>query len=249
MTVVAPLAIYESYGAMAEYLVLGMVREGATVNAAPIAFDSAGYTDEFVALVQSSRPDARAPVLYDCWPRPELERYLSTPDLFIHTMWESSRLPAGWAARLNRARAVIVPTPFVADVCRASGVSVPIDVIPEGLDPEIYRLMTRPERPGLTTLIVGTPSARKHVREGVAAWQAAFAGDPAARLIIKTRFGVGGALPADPRIRVIDREETSRGIAHWYGEADVLLALGNEGFGLPIDRGHGDRTAGHRARV
>ena len=237
VTVVAPFAIYESYGALAEYLVLGMVREGAAVNPVPIAFDAGGYSDELVALVRSSQPERAAAVLYNCWPRPELERYLDSPDLFINTMWESSRLPDGWADRLNRARAILVPTRFVADVCRTSGVSVPIEVVPEGLDPEVYRPLRRPERPGLTTLIVGTPSGRKHVREGVAAWQTAFEGDPEARLIIKTRFGRGGATPADPRIRLVDGEERSRGIAHWYAEADVLLALGNEGFGLPMIEG------------
>ena len=237
VTLVAPFAIYESYGAVAEYLALGMIREGATVNPVPIAFDAEGYSDELVTVVRSSRPETGAPVLYDCWPRPELERYLDAPDLFIHTMWESSRLPDGWTDRLNRARAVIVPTPFVADACRASGVSVPIEVVPEGLDPQVYRPLRRPERPGVTTLIVGTPSGRKHVREGIAAWQAAFEGDQAARLIIKTRFGRSWATPDDPRIRVIDGEERTRGIAHWYGEADVLLALGNEGFGLPMIEG------------
>lgn len=239
VTLVAPFAIYESYGALAEYLVLGMVREGATVNPVPIAFDPAGYSDELVTIVRSSRPESGAPVLYDCWPRPELEQYLAAPELFIHTMWESSRLPEGWPERLNHARAVIVPTSFVAGVCRASGVTASVEVVPEGLDPDVYRPLTRPERPGVTTLIVGTPSGRKHVREGIAAWQTAFAGDPDARLIVKTRFGGAGAgpLPPDPRIRVVDREERTRGIAHWYGEADVLLALGNEGFGLPMIEG------------
>jgi glycosyltransferase involved in cell wall biosynthesis len=237
VTLVAPFAIYESYGALAEYLILGMVREGATVNPVPISFDAEGYSDELVTLVRSSRPETGAPVLYDCWPRPELERYLGTSDLFIYTMWESSRLPDGWTERLNQARAIMVPTPFVADACRASGVTVPIEVIPEGLDPEVYRPLRRPDRPGVTTLIVGTPSGRKHVREGIAAWQAAFDGNPDARLIIKTRFGRSWTTPDDPRIRVIDGEERSRGIAHWYGEADVLVALGNEGFGLPMIEG------------
>ena len=36
-------------------------------------------------------------------------------------MWETSRLPAAWPALLNDARAVIVPTRFVARVCRDSG--------------------------------------------------------------------------------------------------------------------------------
>jgi glycosyltransferase involved in cell wall biosynthesis len=31
--------------------------------------------------------------------------------------------------------------------------------------------------------------------------------------------------------------EHTTGIAHWYRRADVLLALGNEGFGLPLVEG------------
>ncbi|MCA1553919.1 MAG: glycosyltransferase, partial [Chloroflexi bacterium] len=36
---------------------------------------------------------------------------------------------------------------------------------------------------------------------------------------------------------LVDANEPTRGIAHWYREADVLLALGNEGFGLPLVEG------------
>jgi glycosyltransferase involved in cell wall biosynthesis len=162
--------------------------------------------------------------------------------LFINTMWESSRLPAGWTAALNRARTVIVPTRFVAKVCRESGVTVPIEVVPEGVDPAVYHYLERPTRPGLTTLIVGTVVERKHVREGVAAWKQAFADDPEARLLIKARFHLNNYQPDDPRITFVDANETSRGIAHWYREADVLLALGNEGFGLLLVEGMGHDT-------
>ena len=70
---------------------------------------------------------------------------MSSNDLFVNTMWESSALPAAWPAALNRARAVIVPSRFVADVCRASGVTVPIEVIPEGIDSDIYGFHDRPQ--------------------------------------------------------------------------------------------------------
>ena len=41
----------------------------------------------------------------------------------------------------------------------------------------------------------------------------------------------------DPRITFVDSEEATPGIAHYYRDADVLLALGNEGFGLPLVEG------------
>jgi glycosyltransferase involved in cell wall biosynthesis len=234
ITVGSQFNVSTGYGSMAEYLVLGMARAGATVNVAPISLNTAGLSSEFLDILRRSRPEPGSPALYFFWPRPELDRFRATNDLFINTMWEGSRLPAGWAERLNQARAVIVPTQFVARVCRESGVSVPIEVIPEGIDPDIYHYEQRPERPGITTLTVGPIDYRKHVPEGIAAWKEAFHGDPDARLIIKTQYNYQNYVPDDARIRYIDKFERTRGIMHWYRQADVLLALGNEGFGLPL---------------
>ena len=62
-------------------------------------------------------------------------------------------------------------------------------------------------------------------------------GDPDARLIIKTSYGYQNYNPDDPRIGYDDQPEPTRGILHWYAQADVLLALGSEGFGLPMVEG------------
>jgi glycosyltransferase involved in cell wall biosynthesis len=237
VTVAAPFMVYDGYGSMAEYLVLGLARAGATVNVVPLGLEPEGLSGELREIIRRSRPEPGAPLLYDSWPQASMHRFQASPDLFIHTMWEGSRLPAGWTAQLNRMRAVLVPTRFVARVCRDSGVQVPTEVVPDGVDPATYHYEHRPERAGVTTLIVATVVPRKHTLEGIAAWKLAFAGDPDARLIVKARFGYGNHQPDDPRITLVDRNETTRGIAHWYREADVLLALGNEGFGLPLVEG------------
>ena len=234
LTVAAPFLLYDGYGSMAEYLVRGLTRAGASVNVAPFDLDTAGLSGEFRDILASSRPEVVGPVLYFCWPRPDLERFRGAQDLFVNTMWETSRLPARWPALLNEARALIVPTRFVATVCRASGVDVPIEVIPEGIDPDVYHYAERPEREGLATLVVAAYVQRKNTDIAIAAWKRAFAHDPCARLIVKARFGYGNYTPDDPRIRLVDENETTRGIAHWYDQADVLLALGSEGFGLPL---------------
>jgi glycosyltransferase involved in cell wall biosynthesis len=252
ITLVAPFLVYDGYGSMAEYTALGLRRAGAELRLAPLLCDRAGLSAELLGLLDRpgqgsagsvldpsvlQRSGQDGPVLYESRPGPELEALAGTPELFVRTMWESSRLPAGWPARLDRARAVIVPTRFVAQVCRASGVTAPVEVVPEGVDPAVYRYEPREGREGVTTLMVGTLVGRKHVAEGVAAWKLAFAADPTARLIVKARFRAGRLEAGDPRIRVVDAEEPSRGIAHWYRQADVLLALGNEGFGLPLVEG------------
>ena len=237
LTVGASFMVYDGYGSVAEYLVLGLERAGARVHVVPLGLDPVGLSQEFREILRRSQPAPGSPVLYFAWLRADVERFAATPDLFINTMWEASELPAEWPAWLNRARGVIAPTRFVADVFRRAGVTAPIEVIPEGIDPQVYHWEERAARPGVTTLIVGTHIPRKHTAEGIAAWKEAFAGDPDARLIIKARFRYGNYQSDDPRITYVDENEPTRGIAHWYRQADVLLALGNEGFGLPLVEG------------
>jgi glycosyltransferase involved in cell wall biosynthesis len=233
VNVAAHYDICTGYGSMAEYLVRSMARAGADVRVIPLAIQMEGLSDEFRRLALR-RPEAQAPALYFSWPRPELESLRSYPDLFLNTMWESSRLPRGWTGQLNGARAVIVPTSWVAGMLRENGVTVPVEVVPEGIDPEVYAYVERPETGLLTTLIVGPVDDRKHTLAGIAAWKEAFANRPDARLVIKTQYGYGNYTPDDPRIRYVDTKERTRGIPRWYAQADVLLALGNEGFGLPL---------------
>ena len=237
VTLAASFLVHDGYGSMSEYLALGMRRAGADVRTAPMDCDQNGLTAEMKNLICGPEPDPSAPVLYFSWPHSGIARYLRNPDLVINTMWESSRLPADWTPILNKARLIVVPTRFVADVCRKSGVQRPIEVIPEGIDPEVYRYEPREDRAGITTLMVGTYIERKNVRQGIEGWKIAFAGDADARMIIKSRFRCGSFIPDDPRILFVDEDEPTRGIAHWYRQADVLLALGNEGFGLPLVEG------------
>jgi len=237
ITLAARFSCSNGYGSMGEYLALGMARAGAMVNVVPLYLDIEGLSTEFQDILHRSRPDFTAPTVYFHWIRPDLARFRTSSDLFIYTMWEANRLPIGWAEQINSTRAVIVPTRFVAQVCRESGVTVPIEVVPQGIDPDIYHYEERPERDGLTTLMISPVDNRKHTLEGIAAWKKVFANDLEARLIIKTNYGYHNYTPDDPRILYVDTKESTRGIAHWYRQADVLLALGNEGFGLPLVEG------------
>jgi glycosyltransferase involved in cell wall biosynthesis len=246
ITVVGEFAVFAGYASMNEYLTLGMHRAGARISIQPHFLDPAACSAELLGIWARSSPHVDGPVVYSNAMRPDLECFAGT-ELYIRSMYEASRLPAGWARRLNRGRVLIVPTPFVADACRASGVSVPIEVVPDGIDPAAYPCLSRPARDGVTTLVVSAVynrlnrlpgiADRKHLPEAIAAWQRAFAGDASARLILKCRWGQPEDFPADPRIVLVADEEPTRGIAHWYEQADVLLALGSEGFGLPLIEG------------
>jgi glycosyltransferase involved in cell wall biosynthesis len=237
VTMTAEFNGWSGYGAMAVYTALGMARVGARVEVEPLELDLRGLPEGFAELHRQARPEPDGPLLYYSWLRPAFERHRGRPELFVHTMWESGRLPHGWTERLNEARAVVTPSRYVAGVFRKSGVTVPIEVVPDGVDPDVYGYEERPARESLTTLIVAPVDDRKHAQEAIAAWQRAFAGDPGARLVIKTTYGLANYRPSDPRISYVDEVEPSLGIARWYREADVLLALGNEGFGLPLLEG------------
>jgi glycosyltransferase involved in cell wall biosynthesis len=233
----APFAVYDGYGSLSEYVVLSLQRAGAQVNVHPFNLDRRGLPAELLDSIDRSPRQPASPALCFTWPLADFSQFYGLQDVVISTMWETSRMPAGWAPKINWARAIVVPSRFNAEMFRQSGVTRPVEVVPLGVDPAVYNYIDRPERSGLTTLTVGTFVPRKNIEIGIAAWKLAFGDDPDARLIIKTRFGVTRYVPDDPRIRFVDAEETTHGIVHWYREADVLMALGNEGFGLPLVEG------------
>jgi hypothetical protein len=237
VTVSSNFMVWDGYGSMAEYLAVGLARVGADVRVAPFSVDPRGLSEEFMRLLARGPADETGPVVWFAPPPGAHERFPKASDVFVNTMWEANRFPYGWVPAIQRTRGLIVPTRFVAEVARRQGVTVPIEVIPEGVDPEVYGFVDRPEREGVTTLMVGPLVRRKHFEEAVAGWRRAFDGDAAARLILKSKFGLRAIGVDDPRIEVADDTEDSRGILHWYREAHVLLALGNEGFGLPLVEG------------
>src|SRR5262249_7673634 len=125
VTLAATFMVYDGYGSMAEYLALGMARAGADLQVLPLRIDPTAVSPEFEELLARSRPDPDGVVLCHAWWGENLARFGHASDLFVKTAWETSRLPADWPARLNKATAVIVPSRFAAQVFRESGVCVP----------------------------------------------------------------------------------------------------------------------------
>ena len=230
----AHFMVADGYGTMAEYIALGMDRAGARVNILPYRIVEAGLSDRLLELLRQSRLDSAAPLLHHSTVDAGVYLFSRCREYVISTMWESDGLPTSWLPALHAARSVVVPTRWCADVFRAHSITRPIHVVPDGIDPSVYNYSPAPEREGVTTLMVGTNTARKHLSAGIAAWMRAFGGDPQARLLVKAHHQIGAIAAKDRRITYADVNEPTRGIAHWYHRADVLLALGNEGFGLPL---------------
>ena len=67
-----------------------------------------------------------------------LQRYRPDSSTAAFTMWETDTLPPGAAKHLNRCGLVIVPSSWGARSFRASGVTVPIAVVPLGYDAGVF---------------------------------------------------------------------------------------------------------------
>ena len=86
------------------------------------------------------------------------------------TMFETDRLPQGWADRLNGMHEVWVPTAFMRDVCLAGGVDADkLLVLPEPVDTDVFRpktMMPAPPAPAAAAAGARAPAAppSTHIR-------------------------------------------------------------------------------------
>lgn len=129
--------------------------------------------------------------------------------LISYTMFEATKLPAGWAAEINRyAQALIVPCQWNAEVFRDNGVTVPIQVAKWGVDPADYPTrghgdtVTRGQP--YTFLWSGTPDRRKGYDLAYRCFWQAFGHDPEVRLVMHFRHRPHGLTGArDPNVKVV----------------------------------------------
>jgi len=107
---------------------------------------------------------------------------------FVLTMHEDSRLPEGWAEKINQFERCIVPCEHNAKVFADCGVTIPIDIVYGGTAPEEFPIReTVAERP-YTFLCLGDRGSRKGWETVWGAWYEAFPDSVTdVRLIIKAR--------------------------------------------------------------
>ena len=166
------------------------------------------------------------------------------------TVGESTRLPPKSVAILNQCEAVITHSNYCAVSFSASGVNVPIYVVPLGFNPEVFNYRPMPEGPftfGCAGKLRNGPT-RKGVREVIRLFQAAFP-IPAAGTIIGAKDHNGcrpdnvrlkvKIFPNDPALEVQDsRIEVVRAVldeqtlANWMATCHCWVSLATGGFEL-----------------
>jgi len=158
-----------------------------------------------------------------------------------YSMFETDKLPeqsdhnSNWVSDCNTLTRLWVPAQHSKDLFRKSGVVVPIDVIPQGVDPEIYSYYERPERDTFTFLMLGKLTIRKNPGMVLSAFLSLFRGNPNVRMVFKTQSGTMGHLTLpEKNIKIIDKLTSVEETIKCYRDADAFVFPSRgEGFGLP----------------
>lgn len=171
---------------------------------------------------------------------PEWWRAAASPRLAGFTMNESTRLPDGWTEEINAADQCIVPCRACVETFRECGVTVPIDVVPLGVDGAEYPIMVRStpqtSRP-YTFLWSGTPDYRKGWDVAYQAFCKAFGRSEDVRLVLHFREipkFVTSSMFVDPNVEIVQGMLPLGEILSMYQLADCFVYPSRgEGFGLP----------------
>lgn len=212
----------DSYGRVARELSAALENEGLRVNRygahAPDAPRSIAFGGIVLGWPENAYVFGRLP--------------LNGPRIHL-TMFESTTLPPGWATTLNSADAVIVPSHWLVEVFRDSGVKAPLYVCPLGVSEAFQYVERPPRREPFTFLAIGDRGRRKGWHLAGFAFQRAFENSMDYRLIYKCR---PGALPgiSNPNIEVVARDLSDTEMAALYARADCMVfPAAGEGQGLP----------------
>lgn len=241
LTILTGLDACSGYGQTAIEFVRGIE----ALTGARVSIRAQSVSERFGAKIPE---DIRAKIVHGVQPG-EWELLIHHPNFVptpgkktaYFTMNESTRLNPLSVHMLNKASVVIVPSEFCAVTFSASGVTVPIRVVPLGFDPLVYHWS--PLRDG-GEIVFGAAGSmagghgRKGLDEVVAAFVKAFPRGKGfnVRLRLKChpdRNTADWADLMDDRIEVVAAHLTEAELADWYASLTCFVNVSKgEGFGL-----------------
>jgi glycosyltransferase involved in cell wall biosynthesis len=168
-----------------------------------------------------------------------IRRFAPNRQTAILTMWESDRLAPADVRMLNRAGLVMVPSRWGVECFRASGVTVPLAVVPLGYDPLVFHPGSVPPADACVFGTAGALSAgglRKNVARVIDLFRRAFPTEADTRLRVKITPNCPHLdVPPDPRIEVLRASLPHADLAAWNRSLTCYVhASFAEGFGLHL---------------
>lgn len=148
--------------------------------------------------------------------------------------FETTVIPASWIRRINACEVLMVPCKQNIEAFKNSGVTIPIELIHWGVDPDKFSELKRVGGRPFTFGTMGALSTRKGTDILVKAFEKAFPNGEDVRLICKTSFNQYHFLSKDKRIKVdmtpVPHDEL---IEQFFQKVDCFVfPTRGEGFGL-----------------
>ena len=165
-----------------------------------------------------------------------------------YTMFETDKLPTGkdWAGLDQNAPdtinknldLLIVPCNHNKKLFADSGVTIPIEVVPCGINPNLFPYVKRDHKPPhkFTFFMYGTLTLRKNPGMVISAFATLFKDNPDVRLVLKTQSGTLGHVEyvGMGDIQVIDALWEVEKLQAYMSEVDCMVFPSRgEGFGIP----------------
>lgn len=153
---------------------------------------------------------------------------------WMYTMFETTHTPYSWIKKLNEAERVIVPSSWLVNSWKEQGVTVPIDVVGHGIDPEVYYYLDRPIRETYNFLHYCQLSSRKGTDLVAKAFIEEFKPDEDVRLTLKNTYPFFPVPYNLQNVTYIAATYSKEQMREMLFEADCMVfPTRGEGFGLP----------------
>lgn len=178
-------------------------------------------------------------------PQPEPWELLLHPPNFMptpgkrtayFTMWEATKLPVGSVALLNKAEVVIVPCEWNASCFSAQGVTVPIRIVPLGINTDVFGYRPVAQKDVCVFGAAGRMAhggVRKGINEVIDVFLATFPTETDVRLKIKCFPDCSVRHVTDPRIEITQAYLSEKEMADWYASLTCFVSAARaEGWGL-----------------
>lgn len=246
----APFNFDLGYGIHGTNLALAMEGEGLDVRYIPTERlpETVPYkAEEFKALLEKEvSPDSPSISLTV---GSLFDRFYGKPRIG-YTVLEVDLLPDSWAKQMNALDAVWVPTHWGKEVYEKSGVKVPISVVPEGIDPEVFNPYAYPiqelvERNTFKFLCIGKLENRKNINMLCQAFAEEFNKKEDVELILQAtnpfvnidiwQYLYSLGLPKHRPIIPVNRFPNPLDLPRLYISCDTfVMPTRGEGWGLPF---------------
>ncbi len=161
--------------------------------------------------------------------------------------WESTMIEDSWKFYMNAMDEIWTPSEFCKKVFRENGITVPINVVPHGTNPEHFPILHQGKHDKFTFGHIGGGTERKGAQRVFDAFLDLFDGNENVQLLMKSN-GPSEARYRDsaerlhnvsyhPQVRVNEVSITTEEVSKFYSEIDCMVYPSRgEGFGLiPFD--------------